>query len=178
MDDSSTAARGFAGIECSLYGLINEVELLMERLLEMGGKMKRFEEQQTVYSPRSGESQRTSALLQLIGTGDAEQRIVSYRSGDYTTGEKTNTINVGEVLLLEGDVQRLFEVIEYTPVRKRSYEAIKFDAPAGFARVMVRVTRDEESGGWLVKAMGRCTGKSTMGDIENELLQLASFLDE
>ena len=178
MGDSLATVGGFAGIECSLYGLVNEAESLMERLLEMGGKMKQFEEQQTVFSPKGDESQRTSALLQLIEVGDAEQRILSYRSGDYTAEERSNRINVIEVLILEGDARKLLGSIDYTPVRKRSYKVIKFDAPAGFARVIVRMTRNEESNEWLVKAMGRCTSKSTMEDVENELLQLASLLDE
>lgn len=54
------------GIECSLFGLLNDVTPLQDRLICMGAKSIKGVQLQTIFGPSGQENLRTSTLLHLF----------------------------------------------------------------------------------------------------------------
>ena len=119
----TTTERGFSGIECSLYGILdssNAMTTLRRRLLEMGVIFTDGTEKQIVFGPTQiledgyTGGPRTSSLIQLTITDGSAQRLTTYRAGDFAQEEQTNHCNVNESLIFQGDAEKLLATLKYT----------------------------------------------------------------
>lgn len=108
---------GFSGLECSLFGIVEGLEGLTERLKQMGATIQERVEEHSIYAFAGEESVRSSSLLHGYvqrATKDKstdETRICHYSPGD--PNSLVTVINLVETKLYSGDLDKFFECIGY-----------------------------------------------------------------